>query len=86
MIDVRTPAEYAAGHLEGALNIDVESADFASRIASLDPQGRYVVYCRSGNRAGVAADEMARAGFVDVTNAGGLEQAAASTGLAIVTS
>ena len=40
VIDVRTPAEYAAGHIAGAQNIDVEAADFASRISSLDKDGR----------------------------------------------
>ena len=37
----RTPAEFAQGHLEGAVNIDVSAADFASRISALDPAGSY---------------------------------------------
>ncbi|MDO9590965.1 MAG: rhodanese-like domain-containing protein, partial [Microcella sp.] len=52
VIDVRTPAEFASGHLEGAINIDVQSADFDSRISELDADGTYFVYCRSGNRSG----------------------------------
>lgn len=66
VIDVRTPTEFASGHLDGAVNIDVESADFASRIAELDPQGAYAVYCRSGNRSRVAEQMMRDAGFVQV--------------------
>ncbi len=85
VIDVRTPDEFSSGHLDGALNIDVEAADFGSRIGELDPDANYVLYCRSGNRAGVAASQMSQAGFAHVTNAGSLEQAAAATGLAIVT-
>ena len=84
VIDVRTPAEFAEGHLQGALNIDVEAGDFASKIATLDKSGNYLIYCHSGRRAGIAKDQMAAAGFMSVTNAGGIADAAALTGLAIV--
>ncbi len=66
VIDVRTPQEFAAGHIEGALNINVESPDFAARIADLDPEGTYAVYCRSGNRSRVAVQQMERAGLTNV--------------------
>lgn len=72
VIDVRTPSEYAAGHLVGARNIDVEAADFASRISSLDRIGKYVVYCRSGRRSALAADQMAAAGFTDIVDGGAM--------------
>ncbi|MDO4792108.1 MAG: rhodanese-like domain-containing protein [Buchananella hordeovulneris] len=85
IIDVRTPEEYAAGHLQGAINIDVSGADFATKIAELDPAGSYVVYCRSGRRSGIALDQMKALGFTDVTNAGGLADAGASLGLPTVT-
>ena len=84
VIDVRTAAEYQAGHLEGAVNIDVESGVFEQEIAQLDKAGIYVVYCHSGRRAGIAKDTMTSIGFTSVTNAGGLSDAAAATGLAIV--
>lgn len=64
VVDVRTPAEFASGHLEGALNYDVEGADFAEQIKGLDPAGTYAVYCRSGNRSQVATQMMAQAGLV----------------------
>ena len=85
VIDVRTPAEFASGHLEGAINIDVQSTDFESRISELDPAGTYFVYCRSGNRSGQAIDRMEALGFGDLTNGGSVESASASTGLAVVT-
>ncbi len=85
VVDVRTPAEYAAGHLAGAQNIDAEAPDFATRIAALDPAGQYLVYCRTGNRAAFAASQMAARGFAHVTNLGGLEAAARTTGLSVVT-
>lgn len=84
VIDVRTPEEFASGHLDGAVNIDLSATDFDDRIAALDPTAAYVVYCRSGNRSAQAAARMAGLGFDDVVDAGGLEQAAAASGLAIV--
>ncbi len=63
ILDVRTPAEFAAGHLQGATNIDIEGPSFATGITALDKSGTYAVYCRSGNRSGVALQDMASAGF-----------------------
>lgn len=68
ILDVRTPAEYAEGHVEGALNIDIASATFDDEIAALPPEQTYVVYCRSGNRSADAAARMVDAGFTDVLN------------------
>lgn len=66
IIDVRTPEEFAAGHVAGALNINVESPTFADEIATLPKDETYVVYCRSGNRSAAAAAQMADAGFTDL--------------------
>lgn len=63
IIDVRSPEEFAEGHIEGALNYNVEGPDFASQIAGLDPAGTYAVYCRSGNRSVVAVDYMSSQGI-----------------------
>ena len=84
IIDVRTPAEYQAGHLEGARNIDVQGATFASEIAALPKDAAYALYCRSGVRAGNALSMMKQAGFSNVTNLGGIDAAAKTTGRAIV--
>ncbi|HEY0949467.1 rhodanese-like domain-containing protein [Nocardioides sp.] len=78
LIDVRTPEEFAAGHLRGAVNIDLSAPDFDERIGALDKTGSYVVYCASGNRAGTAIDMMSRQGFDDLVNGGGFEDLAAS--------
>jgi len=72
VIDVRTPTEYAAGHIAGAQNIDVEAADFGSRISTLDKKAAYLVYCHSGRRSGIAADQMAKAGFTDIVDGGAM--------------
>jgi phage shock protein E len=73
VIDVRTPSEFDAGHIAGAQNIDVEASDFGSRIASLDKKGAYLVYCRTGRRSGIAAQQMADAGFTSIVDAGGMD-------------
>jgi rhodanese-related sulfurtransferase len=74
----------AAGHLHGSLHIDIQGADFASQMNELDKSANYVVYCRSGNRAGAAIDWMTENGFTGtLTNAGSLADAAVVTGIAI---
>ncbi|MCL2779933.1 MAG: rhodanese-like domain-containing protein [Actinomycetia bacterium] len=85
VIDVRTPAEYAAGHLRGAIDIDLAGADFAAKIDALPRGGSYLLYCASGVRAGQAATIMRQDGFTDVTNLGGMQDAAKKTGLPVVT-
>lgn len=84
VIDVRTPDEYATGHLDGAVNFNWEDPSFADQVATLDKNGVYVLYCRSGNRAGQAVDAMKSMGFTNLTNAGGVDNASAVTGIAIV--
>lgn len=83
-LDVRTAEEYAGGHLEGSQMLDFNGGEVAAAIPSLDPEAEYLVYCRSGNRAGQAIALMEQAGFTNVTNLGSLEQAAQVTGIAIV--
>ena len=63
IIDVRTPEEFAAGHIEGAVNYPVELPEFGSQVAALDPAGTYAVYCRSGNRSQAAVAGMVQAGI-----------------------
>jgi rhodanese-related sulfurtransferase len=69
LIDVRTPGEFAEGNIVNALNIDVQSSSFDAQIAELDPTKTYALYCRSGNRSGIAANKMADAGFTSIYNA-----------------
>lgn len=71
VIDVRTPEEFAAGHLDGAVNMNVEGPDFSAQIATLDTTGTVAIYCRSGRRSVVAADQMAGAGFTSIVNLDG---------------
>jgi phage shock protein E len=63
IIDVRTPEEFAMGHIEGAVNFNVQGPDFGAQIATLDPSGTYAVYCRSGNRSVAAVDYLSEQGI-----------------------
>lgn len=85
VLDMRTPGEYALGHLEGARLVDFNAGEADAAIAELDPQQKYVLYCHTGMQSGITASRMQLAGFADATNLGSLEEAAAATGLSIVT-
>ena len=86
VVDVRTPSEYAAGHIQGAINIDVEAPTFDAEIAKLDKNATYAVYCHSGRRSGLATDAMGKAGFTHVYNLSGGISDLASAGGQVVTS
>ncbi|PKQ25955.1 MAG: rhodanese-like domain-containing protein [Actinobacteria bacterium HGW-Actinobacteria-4] len=73
VVDVRTPQEFAQGHLPGAVNIDVESPDFGAQVAALDLDAPHAIYCRSANRSQVALAIMAQAGHTQTLGlAGGI--------------
>ncbi len=71
ILDVRTPAEFAEGHLVDARNFDVKASDFHDRVGSLNRNRTYVVYCRSGNRSGKAVDAMRDMGFTSILHMNG---------------
>jgi phage shock protein E len=83
-IDVRTPAEFAEGYIEGARLIDFQSGNFENEIATLDKNATYAVYCRSGNRSGQAVKVMQDAGFTNVFNMNGGVIEWANAGLQLV--
>lgn len=73
VLDVRTPQEYADGHLADARNIALGDG-FAAAVGDLPRDGAYVLYCASGNRSAQASSIMSGLGFADVADAGGLNQ------------
>ena len=83
LIDVRSPEEFAEGHLEGAININVESPEFGSEIWQLDPDKEYLVYCRSGRRSEIALKQMESMGL-NVANLGSVSEASVATGVPVV--
>mgnify|MGYP006328550877 CR=1 FL=1 len=77
VIDVRTPEEYDAGHIEDAQLLDIQSTDFAAGMAELDADQTYVVYCRSGNRSAAATEQMQAAGL-EVLDGGAMDDMVAA--------
>jgi len=85
VLDVRTPEEFAEGHLEGAVLVDFYAADFAEQLAALDTDVPYLVYCRSGNRSGQALGVMEQLGFTSAVDVDGGIVAWADAGLPVTT-
>lgn len=70
LVDVRSPEEFASGHIQGAINIPVQQID--SRAAEIPTGKPVVLYCRSGARSGQAASILRGKGRADVHNLGGM--------------
>jgi rhodanese-related sulfurtransferase len=51
ILDVRTPEEFADGHIENAINLDYYSETFQDELNKLDKNKTYLIYCRSGKRS-----------------------------------
>jgi phage shock protein E len=85
VLDVRTPEEYAAGHLDGAVLVDFYEADFADQLAALDKDVPYLVYCQSGNRSGQTIPLMQQLGFDSAVDVDGGILAWAGAGLPVTT-
>jgi rhodanese-related sulfurtransferase len=65
VLDVRTPQEFEAGHVPGAINIPFDQV--AARTAELGTKARpLLLYCRTGRRSAIAAAELVRQGFTAV--------------------
>lgn len=85
ILDVRTPEEYAEGHLDGAVLVDFYEPDFADQLAALDKDVPYLVYCRSGNRSGQTIPLMQQLGFDSAVDVDGGILAWAAAGLPTTT-
>lgn len=72
LIDVRTPEEFAEGHIAGAVNMNVHSEAFAQQIATLDSTRPVALYCRSGRRSKRAAEQVTAAGYQVIELDGGI--------------
>lgn len=73
LVDVRTAAEYAEGHIAGAANFDWTNGQLEQRAQELDKSKPVLLYCASGRRSAAACDYLNEEGFTDVVDlAGGL--------------
>lgn len=74
LLDVRTPEEYAEGHIPSALNINWNDSRFAEQIVQLDINQPVYIYCRSGKRSAAAATFLMEKGFNIIELEGGILQ------------
>jgi rhodanese-related sulfurtransferase len=72
LLDVRTPQEFASGHIPGARNIPLQN--LAQRLGEVPADQPVIIYCRSGNRSQTAARLLAQAGYTQLYDLGGIMQ------------
>lgn len=68
LVDVRTPQEFAEGHVPGSVNIPLDKV--SNQVSKFKNKTNIVVFCRSGNRSGQAKTILEQNGFTNVTNGG----------------
>ena len=66
VVDVRTEKEFKAGHIPGAVNLDVNAQDFDAKVARLDKSKTYMVHCMVGHRSAKACDKFVAAGLTNI--------------------
>ena len=71
VLDIRTPAEFEAGHIPGAIMVDYKSANFREQLSKLDRETPYIVHCRSGGRSGRAMSIFKELGFENIAHMNG---------------
>jgi phage shock protein E len=85
VVDVRTPEEFASGHIDGAINIELGSPGFDDLLEQMDRDATYAVYCQSDNRSGQAVQRMVEAGLTSVYHLDGGIVAWVESGREVVT-
>ncbi len=68
LVDVRTPGEFASGHIKGAINLPINRSDFQTEVAKLDKSKPVFLYCLSGARSASAMGYLMQNGFKEVYN------------------
>jgi phage shock protein E len=85
LVDVRRPDEFALGHIEGSINLDIDDSEkFNKFLTSSDKDSKYLVYCRSGNRSLKAMKLMEEKGFTNIINLSGGVLSWQSEGLPLI--
>ena len=71
LVDVRTPEEYAEGHLENSVNYNFYDDDFKAKLETLNPNMPVMVYCKSGGRSGKTYNQLKGMNFKEVYDMAG---------------
>jgi rhodanese-related sulfurtransferase len=66
ILDIRTPEEFDAGHIEGAIMVDFRADNFEAEMDKLDRDKAYLLYCRTGNRSRQSLETIDRLGFGEI--------------------
>lgn len=66
LVDVRTEEEFSEGHIENALNYNVNNTDFKTQVTALDKTKPVYIYCKSGKRSAKAATQLKDMGFTTI--------------------
>ena len=82
VVDVRTQDEWNRGHLEGALHMEWQ--DILQLSSDINKDEKIYLYCRSGNRSGKATKILEDAGYINVINAGSIQEASKLLGINII--
>ena len=72
LVDVRSPEEFANGHIEGSINLPIDRIFSSIHKITLDLEAKIVVYCASGMRSSTARKALIKMGYVNVINGGGV--------------
>lgn len=72
LLDVRSPGEFAEGHVQGAVNVPVNELEATLGSLPVDRNREIVVYCRSGLRSSRARTILLKAGYSKVEDVGGM--------------
>lgn len=75
VIDVRTEAEWNAGHVEGAILIPHDRIQLDTARLAIDKKSKIYLYCRSGRRTAIAENVLKKSGYLDLINLGTMENA-----------
>jgi phage shock protein E len=84
VIDVRTEAEWNAGHLESAILIPHDRIETGIAKKVVNKNARIYLYCRSGRRTAISADVLKRSGYLNIINLGTMENASKTLGKQII--
>jgi rhodanese-related sulfurtransferase len=68
VLDVRTKKEFEAGHIPGAMNLDINAPDFQENVAKLDKSKTYLIHCAAGVRSAKACNAMDKLSFTNLVN------------------
>ncbi|HHL42503.1 MAG TPA: rhodanese-like domain-containing protein [Hellea balneolensis] len=71
VLDVRTPGEFASGHIDGAVNVDFKNRNFENELSKFDKNQTYLIHCRSGGRSTASLKSFKKLGFKHIIHMDG---------------